>query len=76
MNTDEDAVTVTVSILTGGGLVGETVSVDAGTVLAFGPVPEGGLGYLIDAPFPLTAGWSIVSPNGTAYATGLPVRDG
>ena len=75
LNTHEDAVSVTVSILTGGGLVGETVSVDAGTVQAFGPVPEGGLGYLVDSPFPLTAAWSIVSPTGIAYASGLPVGD-
>ena len=75
LNTDEDAVTVTVSILTGGGLVGETVSVDAGTMQSFGPVPEGGLGYLIDAPFPLSVGWSVTSPNGTAYGTGIPVGD-
>jgi len=75
LNTHEDAVTVTVSVLTGGGLVGETVSVDAGTMQAFGPVPEGGLGYLVGSPFPLTAAWSITSPTGTAYASGLSVAD-
>jgi len=75
LNTDEDALSVTVSVLTGGGLVGETISVDAGTIQAFGPVPEGGLGYLVHSPFPLTASWSITSPTGTAYVSGLPVGD-
>lgn len=75
LNTHEDPVTATVSILTGGGLVGETVTVDAGTLRAFGPVPEGGLGYLVDSAFPLTAAWSIASPSGIAYASGLPIRD-
>ncbi|MBU1226249.1 MAG: hypothetical protein KJ698_03415 [Actinobacteria bacterium] len=75
LNTLEDPVDVTVSILTGGGLVGETVSVEPGTVKEFGPVPEGGLGYLVDAPFPVTAAWSITSPTGIAYAAGLPVGD-
>jgi hypothetical protein len=75
LNTLEDPVDVTVSILTGGGLVGETVSVEPGTVKEFGPVPEGGLGYLVDAPVPVTVAWSITSPTGVAYASGLPVGD-
>jgi len=73
-NTGEDAVVVTVSTLTGGGLVGETVTVDPGAIRRFGPVPEGGLGYLVEASFPIVAGWSITSPAGTAYAPGLPIR--
>lgn len=75
VNTGEDSVTATVSILTGGGLVGETVTVDAGSVREFGPVPEGGLGYLVEAPFPISAAWSITGPGGTAFASGVPVAD-
>ncbi len=72
INTGEDAVTVTVSTLTGGGLVGETISVDAGTIRAFGPVPEGGLGYLVESPVSISAAWSITGPAGVAYSSGLP----
>jgi len=75
INTGEDAVTVTVSTLTGGGLVGETISVDAGTIRAFGPVPEGGLGYLVESPFPISAAWSITGPAGVAYSSGIPSGD-
>ena len=77
INTGEDAVTATVSVLTGGGLVGETVTVDAGTIYEFGPVAEGGLGYLVEsAPSPISVAWSITSPGGTAFASGIPVTDG
>ena len=75
LNTDEDAINVTVSILTGGGLIGETVSVDAGSIREVGPVPEGGLGYLVEAPGGITAAWSITSPSGIAYSAGIPVGD-
>jgi hypothetical protein len=75
-NTGEDAAIATVSVLTGGGLVGETVTVDAGTVYEFGPVPEGGLGYLVEsAPSTISAAWSISGPGGTAYSSGIPVTD-
>jgi hypothetical protein len=75
INTGEDAVTVTVSALTGGGLVGETISVDAGTIRAFGPVPEDGLGYLVESPSPISAAWSITGPAGVAYSSGVPAGD-
>jgi len=75
LNTDEDAIDVTVSILTGGGLIGETVSVDSGAIREVGPVPEGGIGYLVESPGEITVAWSITSPFGTAYSAGIPVGD-
>ncbi|MCB2223888.1 MAG: hypothetical protein KQH83_06890 [Actinobacteria bacterium] len=75
MNASEDAINVTVSLLTGGGLVGETVSVDAGAITVVGPVPEGGLGYLIEAPDEVVAAWTITSPGGTGFAAGIPATD-
>jgi hypothetical protein len=76
INSGDEAVTATVSVLTGGGLVGETVTVDAGTLYEFGPVPEGGLGYLVEsAPSPISLAWSVTSPNGTAFSSGVPLAD-
>lgn len=73
LNTDESAVSVTVSALTGGVPVGETFVVDPGTVLR---VPaENADGYLVESSVPLSVAWSLEGRSGVAYAGGSAVLE-
>jgi len=76
LNTSDEPVAVTVSVLTGGSVVGERIVVDPGTVYRYEIDEEDALGYLVQAAEPVTVSWSVVGPTGSAFAAGSPVPDG
>lgn len=75
LNTSDEPVAATVSVLTGGSVVGERIVVDPGTVYRYDIDEEDAVGYLVQAAEPLAVAWSIVGPSGSAFAAASPVPD-
>jgi hypothetical protein len=75
LNTSDEPVAATVSILTGGEVIGERLVVDPGTLFRYDIDEEDAIGYLVQAAEPITVAWSVVGPSGAAFASASPVPD-
>jgi hypothetical protein len=75
LNTGDEPVSITVSRLTTGGLVGEKVLLEPGSMT--GVLAQGlrTAGYLVEASGTFSAAWSMMGPTGTAFAAPSPVPD-
>jgi hypothetical protein len=75
LNTSDEPVAVTVSVLTGSSVIGERVVLDPGTLFGYEIEEEDAVGYLVQAAEPVTVAWSVVGPSGAAFAPASAVPD-
>ncbi len=75
LNTGDEPVSITVSRLTGGGLVGERVVLEPGSMQSVTAQGVRTAGYLVEASGEFSAAWSMTGPTGTAFAAGSAVDD-
>jgi hypothetical protein len=75
LNTSDEPASITVSRLSDGGLVGEKVVLEPGSVASVPAAGSGTLGYLAEASGTFTAAWSITGRTGTAFAVASAVPD-
>ncbi|MDX1690551.1 MAG: DUF5719 family protein [Acidimicrobiia bacterium] len=73
LNSSEEPTTVTVSALSGAGLVGERITIDPGSQRRVDVDDPDAVGYLVQAADPITVSWSITGPGGRALSVGAPV---
>jgi hypothetical protein len=72
-STSEEAITATVSALSGAGTSGQTVVVPPGVPVQVDVTVMGAEGFLVEASSALTVAWTIRGPSGLAFAAGSPV---
>jgi len=75
LNTSDEPASITVSRLTGRGLVGERVVVDPGSMASVAVEGAGTDGYLVEATGAFSAAWSMTGPTGSAFSVAVPVPD-
>ncbi len=75
LNTSDEPVSITVSRLSDGGLVGERVVLDPGSMTSVEVEGSRTLGYLVEATGSFSAAWSLRGPTGAAFAVATPVFD-
>lgn len=76
VNSAEEAVGITVNVLTGGGVVASTETVLPGAVMSVPLDDPDAVGYLVEGSEPISVGWSLIGPDGAAYGMGTPLGDG
>lgn len=75
LNSGDEAITVTIGVLTGSETINTKQVLDPGTITRIQVDDVDALGYVVFAADPFSAGWSIHGSTGTAYSTGLAVPE-
>lgn len=75
LNSGEEAMVVTVSLLTADGVFNSNEMLQPGVVTRVRVLHPGAIGYLVRGPDPFTAAWTIRGPSGLAYSAGSLVPD-
>lgn len=75
LNSGDETVSVTISALTGGGVVNSKEILEPGTITAIAVGGEDVLGYLVSSVDRFSAAWSISGPGGLAFVAGIPVPE-
>jgi hypothetical protein len=75
LNSGDEAVTVTIGVLTASATINTKEVLDPGTIRRIQVEDVSALGYVVFAADPFSAGWSIVGSTGAAFSTGLSVQE-
>jgi hypothetical protein len=75
LNSGDEAVTVTIGVLTGSATINTKEVLDPGTVRRIQVEDVSALGYVVFAADPFSAGWSISGSTGAAFSSGLSVQE-
>ena len=75
LNAGDEAVTVTIGILTGVETINTKEVLEPGTIRRIKVEDVDALGYVVFAADPFSAAWSLTGPSGTAFSAGIPVPE-
>ena len=75
LNSGDEAVTVTIGVLTGLETINTKEVLEPGTIHRIQVENADALGYVVFSADPFSAGWSIVGQTGSAFSTGIPVPE-
>jgi hypothetical protein len=75
LNSGDEAVTVTIGVLTGAETINTKEILDPGTIRRIAVDDPTALGYVVFAADPFSAGWTVGGSTGAAFSTGLSVAE-
>jgi hypothetical protein len=75
LNSGDEAVTVTIGVLTGVETINTKEVLEPGTIRRIAVEDVDALGYVVFAADPFSAAWSITGTTGTAFSAGIPVPE-
>ncbi len=75
LNTTDEPISVTVGVLTESAVFNSRHTIDPGRLLLLPVTEADALGYLVTAPAPFSAGWTIQGPSGIGISSGVALPD-
>jgi hypothetical protein len=75
LNSGDEAVTVTIGVLTGVETINTKEVLEPGTIRRIAVDDVDALGYIVFAADPFSAAWSVTGTTGTAFSAGIPVPE-
>ncbi|HSM01194.1 MAG TPA: DUF5719 family protein [Acidimicrobiia bacterium] len=75
LNSGDEAVTVTIGVLTGVETINTKEVLEPGTIRRIQVDDPDALGYVVFAADPFSAAWSLTGSAGTAFSAGIPVPE-